>query len=169
MPPSQLASAQDVVVQGLVKRFGNVAAVNDVSFTVRKGSFFSLLGPSGCGKTTTLRALAGFVEPDEGTITIGGQVMNWVPPNLRPTNMVFQQLALFPHLNVEDNIKFGMRMHKTPAEEMNRRVKDVLALVDMSGYEKRRGRNTGRPARSGRRWPPPERPRRSARRSRRRY
>jgi len=127
----------DVELVDVTKRFGDVVAVNHVSFSVEKGEFFSLLGPSGCGKTTTLRIISGFEEPDEGEVYIKGESMKGVPPNKRPTNMVFQNLALFPHMNVYDNIAFGLKLKKLPKSEIDKKVKEVLELVHLPGYEKR--------------------------------
>jgi spermidine/putrescine transport system ATP-binding protein len=128
----------DVELRNVTKRFGNVVAVDDVSFSVGKGEFFSLLGPSGCGKTTTLRMIAGFEKPTEGEVHIGGELMADVPPFKRPTNLVFQHLALFPHLNVYDNISFGLKIKKLPKDEIKRKVEEVLDLVRLPGYEERK-------------------------------
>ena len=106
-------------------------AVDDVSFEVMKNEFFSLLGPSGCGKTTTLRIIAGLEELDEGTVKLGGEVVNNVPSHKRHIGMVFQGLALFPHMSVFDNIAFGLKMYKFPSEEIDGRVKKVLDIVEM--------------------------------------
>ncbi len=128
----------DLELRRVSKHFGSVAAVDDVSFTIRKGEFFSLLGPSGCGKTTTLRMLAGFEFPDRGDIFIGGHHMGRTPAHARQTNLVFQQLALFPHMNVFENIAFGLRMRRMPREEIALCVGEVLRLVDLEGYAERR-------------------------------
>jgi spermidine/putrescine transport system ATP-binding protein len=123
----------------VTKRFGNHAAVDRVSLSIDHGEFFSLLGPSGCGKTTTLRMVAGFAYPDEGDIRIAGRVVNDVPAYRRDTNLVFQQLALFPHLDVFDNIAFGLRVkRKMSRSEINDRVRAVLQLVELGGFEARR-------------------------------
>ena len=95
-----------IQINGISKHFGNVKAVDDVSFSIREGEFFSLLGPSGCGKTTLLRLLAGFEYPTNGNLLIDGSDITALPPDKRPTNMVFQNYAIFPHINVEQNIKF---------------------------------------------------------------
>jgi len=113
-------------------------AVDNISFQVEKGSFFSLLGPSGCGKTTTLRMIAGFEEPTSGELYVGGELMSGVPPFRRPTNLIFQHLALFPHMNVYENISFGLRMSKTPTDEIRKDVTEILDVVHLSGLEKRR-------------------------------
>ena len=139
MADQELATVQaDVQLRNVTKTFGNVLAVDDVSFNIGRGEFFSILGPSGCGKTTTLRMLGGFIDPDEGEVRIGGQVVNGVPPSARSTNMVFQQLALFPHMNVFDNIGFGLRMHKVSRAEIRSRVHEILRLVRLDGYADRR-------------------------------
>jgi spermidine/putrescine transport system ATP-binding protein len=105
----------EVVLTDVTKRFaGGAVAVAGVSLGIRRGEFFSLLGPSGCGKTTTLRMIAGFEQPTSGTIHIAGQVVNDIPPHRRQTNLVFQQLALFPHLDVFDNVGFGLRLKRRP-------------------------------------------------------
>ncbi len=111
------------------KSFGTLAVVHDVNLQVARGEFFALLGPSGCGKTTLLRMIAGFETPDTGTITMDGEIMNTVPPHLRPTNMVFQSYAIFPHLNVFDNIAYGLRKLKLPTEVLRARVEAMLATV----------------------------------------
>ncbi len=127
-----------VRLEGVTKRFGDQKAVEDVNLEVRDGEFFSLLGPSGCGKTTLLRMIAGFETPDEGRVIIGGRDMTQVPPYLRPVNTVFQNYALFPHMTVEQNIAFGLRMKKMPRDEIARRVQWALELINLPGYEKRR-------------------------------
>ena len=126
-----------VEIRGLTKRFGGAAAVDGISLDIRRGEFFSLLGPSGCGKTTLLRMIGGFELPSEGSILINGADMTFAAPYERPVNMVFQSYALFPHLTVEDNIAFGMRYKGTPRSEEGRRVADALALVQLTGFEKR--------------------------------
>lgn len=125
-------------VKGLVKKFGDFYALNNVSFDINPGEFVTLLGPSGCGKTTLLRSIAGFIEPDEGEIIYGGQVMNDVPPNLRNTAMCFQSYALFPHKTVYENIRFGLRMHKVPEDEQKRRIEEAMALVNLTGLGARK-------------------------------
>src|SRR5256885_6362838 len=106
-----------IALEGVSKGFGKVAAVDDVSLSIGEGEFFSLLGPSGCGKTTTLRMIAGFVEPDEGRILLHGDDVTSVPPNRRPVNMVFQQYALFPHMSVYDNVAFGLSVKGVPRKQ----------------------------------------------------
>ena len=112
-------------------------AVKDTSLTIEPGSFVTLLGPSGCGKTTTLRMIAGFESPDEGEIYLGDEPINALTPNKRDTAMVFQSYALLPHYNVFDNVAYGLKLRKVPKEEIQRRVTDILALVELSGMESR--------------------------------
>jgi spermidine/putrescine ABC transporter ATP-binding subunit len=120
-------------VSQVTKSFGGPPVVNDVDFTIEHGEFFALLGPSGCGKTTLLRMIAGFEIPDSGTISIDGEVMNAVPAYRRPTNMVFQSYAIFPHLNVFDNIAYGLRKLKLPKDRLRARVEAMLATVRLEG------------------------------------
>ncbi|WP_206530149.1 ABC transporter ATP-binding protein [Nordella sp. HKS 07] len=126
-----------IEIRDVAKYFGPVAAVDGVSFGIERGEFFSLLGPSGCGKTTLLRMLAGFEHPTQGDILIDGQPMVNVPANKRPTNMVFQSYAIFPHLNVEENVGYGLRNRKLAKEEARSRVAAALDLVKLAGYGKR--------------------------------
>jgi len=119
------------------KRFGAFTAVSGLSLTLEPGEFFSLLGPSGCGKTTALRMIAGFQEPSDGTILIDGQDMTGIPANRRPTNMVFQSYAIFPHLNVGDNVAYGLRSGGIAKGEIAGRVSDALGMVELGGLEKR--------------------------------
>ncbi|HKX75505.1 MAG TPA: ABC transporter ATP-binding protein [Acidimicrobiia bacterium] len=123
---------------GLVKSFGEVTAVDDVNLEIVPGEFFSLLGPSGCGKTTTLRLVAGFERPTAGRIEIDNEDMAHTPPHLRPVNTVFQSYALFPHLNVAENVAFGLRYQDATREENKRRVGAALDLVQLTGMERRR-------------------------------
>ena len=122
-----------LTISQVSKSFGGVAAVDQVSLEVARGEFFALLGPSGCGKTTLLRMIAGFEAPDSGTISIDGETMISVPPYLRPTNMVFQSYAIFPHLNVFDNIAYGLRKLKLPRDALRARVDAMLATVRLEG------------------------------------
>src|SRR3954464_4887111 len=129
---------QAIVLDAVSKQFGDHAAVRDVNLSIRDGEFFSLLGPSGCGKTTTLRMIAGFVEPDEGSIQIGGRDMRNVRPHERNVGLVFQDYALFPHLNVEQNIASGLRQRRTTKEAVRRRVREMLELVRLEAFALRR-------------------------------
>jgi spermidine/putrescine transport system ATP-binding protein len=124
----------------VTKVFGDTVAVDDVSLDIEAGEFFSLLGPSGCGKTTTLRMIGGFEEPTRGTISLGGQDVTDLPPYKRDVNTVFQSYALFPHLDVYENVAFGLRRRKVDRGEIDRRVRAALELVDLVGYERRRPR-----------------------------
>ncbi len=130
----------DIEFRNVTKRFDDVVAVDGVSLCIERGSFFSFLGPSGCGKTTSLRLIAGFEQPTVGDLTIGGKSMVGVPPYRRPVNMVFQHYSLFPHLNVADNIGYGLRQLKPRPgkQEISARVSETLELVRLEGYERRR-------------------------------
>src|SRR5690348_10345359 len=123
----------EVRLVGLVKRFGDVTAVDGITLDIPAGEFFSLLGPSGCGKTTTLRLIAGFEQPTEGQILLDGVDMAQTPPHRRHVNTVFQNYALFPFLNVEENVAFGLRYKDLPKDEVRGRVGQALALVRMEG------------------------------------
>jgi len=126
-----------VTITGLAKRFGPIVAVDGVDLEVRRGELFALLGGSGCGKTTLLRLLAGFEKPDAGRILIDGQDMTGVPPHLRPVNMMFQSYALFPHMDVADNVGYGLRREGLPAAEITRRVAEALEQVRLSDHARR--------------------------------
>ena len=117
----------------VIKRFGAVTAVDDVSFDVPKGAFATLLGPSGCGKTTTLRMIAGFYDPDEGDIVVSGRRINDLPAHRRGTAMVFQDYALFPHMSVRDNVGYGLGVQGVPAGERAKRIEETLAFVGLGG------------------------------------
>ncbi|HVV95088.1 MAG TPA: ABC transporter ATP-binding protein [Hyphomicrobiales bacterium] len=119
-------------------RFGEAVAVNDVSLTVAAGEFVSLLGPSGCGKTTLLRSIAGYVFPEPGKVVVNGRDITDLPPQARRIGMVFQNYALFPHLSVGENIGFGMAMQRRSASEIAARVREMLEVVRLPGFEKRR-------------------------------
>src|SRR2546425_1209999 len=125
-------------LKNLSKRFDKTQAVADVSLDVERGEFFGLLGPSGCGKTTTLRMIAGLEKPDSGSIAFDGQDITNLPAERRGFGMVFQNYALFPHLNVSENVAFGLRARHRPKPEIRDRVKSALELVQLPGYEKRR-------------------------------
>ena len=119
------------------KRYGDKVVLDDISLYIRKGEFVTLLGPSGCGKTTTLRLISGFLAPDEGEILLDGKDISGIPPYKRPFNTVFQRYALFPHLDVYENIAFGLKLQGVEEKEIEKRVKRVLKLVSMSDYEDR--------------------------------
>jgi putrescine transport system ATP-binding protein len=147
LPPNDSARTETPVavadmpllrIDGVTKRFGGFTAVDKLSLDIRAGEFFALLGPSGCGKTTLLRMLAGFETPDAGKILLGGRDIAQVLPHRRPVNMMFQNYALFPHLNVRDNIAFGLRRANMPRPEIDARVAEMVALVKLEGLEKRR-------------------------------
>ena len=127
-----------VQIKGLTKKFGDVIAVDNVDLDIYQGELFCLLGGSGCGKSTLLRMLAGFEYPEAGTIEIDGMDMSNVPAYERPTNMMFQSYALFPHMTVEKNIAFGLQQDVMPKDEIADRVHDILKLVELEGYKKRR-------------------------------
>jgi spermidine/putrescine transport system ATP-binding protein len=128
----------DVRMERVTKRFADTTAVDDLTLEIDQGEFFSLLGPSGCGKTTSLRMIGGFEEPTDGRIYLGGQDVTDLPPYRREVNTVFQSYALFPHLDVFENVAFGLRRRKVDKAEVARRVKESLILVDLPAYEKRK-------------------------------
>lgn len=121
----------------ITKRFGDVIALNDVSLSVPRGAFMTLLGPSGCGKTTLMRQLAGFSEPDGGDIIIGGKRVNGLPPYRRSTPLVFQDYALFPHMTILENISYGLKLQKIPMAQRRARVREMLEVFNLEGLEKR--------------------------------
>jgi spermidine/putrescine transport system ATP-binding protein len=127
-----------VQLLGVTKRFGDVEAVRSLDLDIARGEFFTLLGPSGCGKTTTLRVIAGFEEPNTGTVLIDGADVEGLPPFRRPTNTVFQSYALFPHLSVEENVAFGLKRKRVAKEEMGKRVGEELERVGLAAEAKRR-------------------------------
>ena len=126
-----------IEIKNVSKSFGDKCILNNVSISVKQGEFLTLLGPSGCGKTTLLRMIAGFGSPDSGEILINGTDITDVPPHERPVNTVFQRYALFPHLDVYDNIAFGLKLQKVPQAEIDKRVRKVLKMVSMTDYEDR--------------------------------
>lgn len=128
----------DLELQNISKRFGNLAAIDDLSLDVYKGELCCLLGPSGCGKTTTLKVIAGFLEPDAGKVRLAGQDITRTPPQRRNVGLVFQNYALFPHLNVYDNVAYGLRRRRWPEAKIKPQVAETLRLVRLSGYEQRR-------------------------------
>jgi spermidine/putrescine transport system ATP-binding protein len=127
-----------IALRGLTKRFGPTVAVDDLDLDVPAGSFYALLGPSGCGKTTTLRMIGGFEEPTSGRVALGGEDVTDRPPFKRDVNTVFQSYALFPHLDVERNVAFGLERRKVDRTEARKRVAEVLELTQLTGYEKRK-------------------------------
>src|SRR5579859_1400292 len=134
------SSTVAISLEDVSKSFGAAAAVKSVSFTIRRGEFFSLLGPSGCGKTTTLRMIAGFETPDAGRIVLEGADVTAVSANRRPVNMVFQQYALFPHMSIYDNVAFGLKVKRIPRQDHRERVREILRIVELEGLESRRPR-----------------------------
>lgn len=132
------AERLDVRLENVTKIFGDVVAVNDISLTIESGEFFSLLGSSGCGKTTTLSMIGGFEEPSYGAIYLGGVDVSRLPPYRRDVNTVFQSYALFPHLDVYENVAFGLRRKRVARSEIDTRVREMLRLVDLEGYQKRK-------------------------------
>ena len=128
----------DVRLDRVSKLFGDAAAVDDLSLDIQEGEFFSMLGPSGCGKTTTLRMIGGFEEPTFGTVFLGGRDVTDLPPYKRDVNTVFQSYALFPHLDVYENVAFGLRRKKVAKDEVDKRVRDSMKLVDLVGFERRK-------------------------------
>ena len=133
-----MSSEPIVSIAGASKRFGTVAAVDGVDLDIHRGELFALLGGSGCGKTTLLRMIAGFETPDAGRILIDGQDMAGVPPHRRPVNMMFQSYALFPHMDVAENVGYGLRREGLPSNEISRRVGEALDLVRLGDHGKRR-------------------------------
>jgi ABC-type Fe3+/spermidine/putrescine transport system ATPase subunit len=127
--PAQAAGDSAVEIRNVSKWFGDVTALDNVSFEIRRGEFFSLLGPSGCGKTTLLRMIGGFETPNEGQILIDGVDTLGAPPYARSTNMIFQHLALFPHMNVLDNVAFGLKMKRLDDEVIKQKVHQALELA----------------------------------------
>ncbi|UCF86317.1 MAG: ATP-binding cassette domain-containing protein, partial [Desulfobacteraceae bacterium] len=125
----------DLSVQNITKKFQEFVAVSSVSFEVQQGRFFSILGPSGCGKTTLLRMIAGLTEPTSGTIEIRGESMDGISPNKRPVNLIFQHLALFPMMNVEENIAFGLQRRGENKANIKKKIHAILERVYLSWFE----------------------------------
>ncbi|MCE4980210.1 ABC transporter ATP-binding protein [Mammaliicoccus sciuri] len=124
--------------EGISKNFNNTQVLDDVSFEIEEGKFYTLLGPSGCGKTTILKLIAGFETPTKGNILFNNNIINKVPANNRKVNTVFQDYALFPHLNVYDNVAFGLKIKKLNKKDIQTKVKEALKLVKLEGYEQRK-------------------------------
>ena len=133
-------AAADVRLEGVVKRFDDVVAVDGITLEIPSGSFFALLGPSGCGKTTTLRMIGGFEEPTEGAIFLGDRDVVGLPPHRRDVNTVFQSYALFPHLSIFENVGFGLRRRGLKGEDLKGRVREILRRVGLEGYDARKPR-----------------------------
>jgi putative spermidine/putrescine transport system ATP-binding protein len=131
-------AAPDISVRGLTKRFGDVIAVDSVDLDIQAGEFFTMLGPSGSGKTTTLRMIAGFEIPDEGTIELAGQDVSRLPPYDRPVNTVFQDYALFPHMTVQANVEYGLMVKKVKKGERRERAQQALQMVRLAGFGDRK-------------------------------
>ena len=127
-----------IELRGVSKSYDGETVLCSIDLDIHEHEFVTLLGPSGCGKTTTLRIIGGFVTPDEGKVYFNGKAINDIPPHKRPVNTVFQRYALFPHLNVFENIAFGLRIKKTPEEEIREQVKEMLQMVNLKGFERRR-------------------------------
>jgi spermidine/putrescine transport system ATP-binding protein len=136
--PDATTATPDVEIVNVTKRFGAVTAVDRMHLSIARGEFYSLLGPSGCGKTTTLRMIAGFEQPTEGEIFLDGKPIAGIPPYRRNVNTVFQHYALFPHMDVAQNVGYGLRQRKVSKHDEQRRVAEALALVRLTGYERRR-------------------------------
>src|SRR5437870_11116140 len=127
----------EVELDNVTRRFGDLTAVDGVTLGIRRGEFLTLLGPSGCGKTTLLRMIAGFAMPDSGRVRLGGRDVTDLPPYRRNVTTVFQQYALFPHMNVFNNVAFGLQRRRAAREVITRRVKDALEMVRLSGLDER--------------------------------
>lgn len=130
--------AIQIELQGINKVYGEQTVLEDLNLAIMEGEFITLLGPSGCGKTTTLRIIGGFEQPDRGQVLFNGKEITSQPAHLRPVNTLFQQYSLFPHLNVYENVAFGLRIRGTKEAEVRQRVSEMLRLVNLSGYEKRK-------------------------------
>ena len=127
-----------IELKSINKKYGSNTVLDNLSLNIKSNEFLTLLGPSGCGKTTTLRIIAGFENADSGEVLFNGKDMSNIPPNKRQVNTVFQKYALFPHMNVYENIAFGLKLKKLPKEEIDKKVKEMLKMVSLSGFEKRK-------------------------------
>jgi iron(III) transport system ATP-binding protein len=134
---SETFSTASITLQNLTKEFGSLKAVDDVNLEIAAGTLVCLLGPSGCGKTTTLRMIAGFEEPTTGRILIGAEDVTDMPPYIRPTAMVFQSYALFPHMSIYDNVAYGLRARRLRKAEIQERVREIIKLMELEGHEKK--------------------------------
>lgn len=123
-------------LRNIKKSFGTTDVLNGIGLSISRGEFITFLGASGCGKTTTLRIIAGLEKPDEGQVLLEGRDVTYLEPHQRDVNTVFQNYALFPHMNVEANVGYGLKIRKVPKEEIKKRVSDMLKLVQLDGYEK---------------------------------
>ena len=132
-----MASNEIIKLKNISMSFDDEQIIDNMSLYIRDKEFITFLGPSGCGKTTTLRIIAGFLQPDSGEVIFDGKVINELPPHKRQVNTIFQRYALFPHLNVYENIAFGLRLSKTPEKEIKETVTEMLSLVNLKGFEKR--------------------------------
>uniref|UniRef100_UPI0031013CB4 ABC transporter ATP-binding protein n=1 Tax=Neorhizobium sp. EC2-8 TaxID=3129230 RepID=UPI0031013CB4 len=146
-------NGEPIDILGIEKQFGDKSVVSDVSLSVKAGEFLSLLGPSGSGKTTLLMMIAGFEFPNSGQIRVGSRDITYLAPNRRAVGMVFQKYALFPHMTVEQNIAFPLRMRSLATKEINRRVSDMMGLVQLTGFEGRYPQQLSGAAATGRRRP----------------
>ena len=127
-----------IELRSVSKSYDGETVLRSINLDIHREEFITLLGPSGCGKTTTLRIIGGFVTPDEGDVIFNGERINDMPPHKRPVNTVFQRYALFPHLNVFENVAFGLRLQKLPEKTIRTRVREMLTLVNLRGFERRR-------------------------------
>src|SRR4051794_37875264 len=137
-PAAPPADGPDIRLDRVVKRFGETVAVDGLTVDIERGAFYALLGPSGCGKTTTLRMIGGFEDPTEGTVYLGGSDVTDLPPYRRDVNTVFQSYALFPHLDVQHNVAFGLERRKLDRKEISQRVEEALDLTQLHGLGKRK-------------------------------
>ncbi|MGD8210717.1 MAG: ABC transporter ATP-binding protein [Desulfobacterales bacterium] len=126
-----------ISIRNVIKRFGDLVAANNINLEIEKGEFFTLLGPSGCGKTTLLRCIAGFLDPEEGQIHFGERRVDGIPTHKRGVGMVFQNYAVFPHLSVQDNVKYGLKARKVPVGKQEERARQAISLVQLEGLENR--------------------------------
>ena len=136
--PAAAPGSSAVTLESVVKRFGEVVAVDGVDLEVREGEFFSMLGPSGSGKTTCLRMIAGFEAPTSGRVLLGGEDVSRLAPYERDVNTVFQDYALFPHMTVEENVEYGLKVKKVPASDRRSRAADALAMVQLTAFGERK-------------------------------